>query len=354
MNVAVIMGGQSAEHDVSVNSGRMVLRHLNRDRYRVKPVRIDRDGQWMIPAGYLEEPGTPLLDYLASPVSAERALEQAAADRVDVAFLTLHGPFGEDGTVQGLLELAEIPYTGSGVGASSLAIDKVRTKELVAYHGILIPPHRVFLRGEIEGREEEVIKALDREFGWPVVLKAPELGSSIGMGIAKNEAEAKGILDECLRFSSRVMAEKFIPGREVTCGVLGRALTQDLEPLPPTEIIPLESEFFDYQAKYTPGASNEITPAPIGEELTGKLQQLACRVHEIVGCDGLSRSDFILDDQDFWFLEINTIPGMTETSLCPQAAETAGIGIPALLDRMVRMALESFQERKRFRNGAKD
>jgi len=303
--LALLAGGKSAEREVSLKSGEQVFRALDKERYEIK--RYD-------------------------PRDDLARLARDAAE-LDVALIILHGRFGEDGTIQGLLDSLGIPYQGSGVLGSALAINKIISKQLYIQAGLPVAPHVVVDRRSPEGTRE----ILDR-LGLPVVIKPEHEGSSIGLSIVRSEADLPKALEEAWRFDRRCMVEQFIPGMEVTCGVLGN---DDLQPLPLIEIVPGEGyAFFDYEAKYTPGASHEICPARLSPELTARARDLALRAHRALYCRGYSRTDMIVSGNDLFILETNTIPGMTETSLFPQAAAAAGISFTALMDRLIELALE--------------
>lgn len=291
--IAVLMGGLSAERDVSLRTGRAVSLALQRRGYRVTDIDAGRD----LPA----------------------QLEQAGAE---VAFIALHGRYGEDGTVQGLLELAGIPYTGSGVLASSLAMDKVATKKILCYHGIATPAFAVM-------RADREPKGALPEF--PLVVKPAREGSTIGISIVHNQAELAAGLDEAFRHDELVLVEQFVAGAEVTVGVLeGQAL-------PVIQVVP-QGGFYDYQAKYTPGRTEYLLPAPLPEILYRGLQEAAVQVFRAVGCRGAARVDFMVAEGEYHCLEINTIPGMTETSLLPKAAGAAGISFDELAERILEDA----------------
>jgi len=251
-----------------------------------------------------------------------------AKRKIDCAFIALHGPFGEDGRVQGMLELAGIPYTGSGVLASALAMEKAATKKILAGAGILMPGH-IILKKDYQPAELKSVKL-------PVVVKPLGQGSSVGISIVEKGEDLPGALKKSFRFEPSAMVEEFIPGREITAAVLGN---KKPKVLPLIEIRPKVSRFFDYRAKYEVGGSDEICPAPLPENLAEKIREAAVRAHRILDCRGVTRSDFILKGDKPYFLEINTIPGMTKTSLVPQAAAKAGIPFPALLDELVKLAI---------------
>ncbi|GKT07267.1 D-alanine--D-alanine ligase [Desulforhabdus sp. TSK] len=305
LRVALLAGGKSAERDVSLKSGEQVFQALDKDRYEI---------------------------FRYDPRDDLPRLAQEAAD-IDVALIILHGRMGEDGTIQGFLESLGIPYQGSGILGSAIAINKILSKELYERAGLPVAPYAVLERD----RPIDPAEVVGR-LGLPLVIKPEHEGSSIGLSIVKTEAELPEALKEGWRYDRRCMVEKFIRGVEVTCGVLGN---DTLQALPLIEIVPGDAyEFFDYQAKYTPGATKEICPARISPALTERAQELARRAHQALFCRGYSRTDMIVAGEDIYILETNTIPGMTATSLFPQAAAVAGISFSPLLDRLIELALE--------------
>jgi len=328
-HVVVLMGGMSAEYEVSMNSGRQVVDHLDPDRHRVTPVEITRNGEWVFPGDAPE-----YLDVFD-------ALPKLKKLDPDCVFIALHGPYGEDGRIQGMFDLLGIPYTGSGCAASALSMDKIRSKALAEHAGIKVPKHVVFRAYEYERQGDVIRSTISVETGYPCVLKNPLQGSSLGMAIVESQAELKDTLvRELFSFGSTIMAEEYIDGREFTCGVLDLEEGVEPTPLPVTEIAPVKARFFDYQAKYTPGATTETTPAEIDERLRDRIQDIALHAHTLMGCRGFSRSDMIATgDGEIYWLEVNTIPGLTITSLIPQAAEAAGISFSDLVGRLVQAAL---------------
>lgn len=299
-HVAVLMGGWSSERPVSLNSGKACADALEARGYRVSRVDVDRT----IPA----------------------VLEEL---RPDVCFNALHGIFGEDGTIQGILEYLEIPYTHSGVLASALAMDKALAKHVAKAAGIPVAEARVMSRFEIGN--EHPIKP-------PYVVKPVREGSSFGVVIVKEDrTHPPQILTSAeWRYGDRVMVERYVPGRELTCGVMGDT------PLGVTEIIPVAQEFYDYDAKYAAGGSRHVIPAQISPNIYQTIQQLALKAHQAIGCRGVSRSDFRFDDSsgdgEVIWLEINTQPGMTPTSLVPEMAQHAGLSFGKFLRWMVEDA----------------
>ncbi len=331
ISVAVLMGGMSSEHDVSLNSGQGVVQALQGDRYTPLPVTITREGLWQFPDGASLE----LFD----------AIPHLRDMRTDCVFIALHGAFGEDGRIQGLLDLLGLPYTGSGCAASALAMDKVRCKAVVQAEDIRIGAHLAF--GPITWRESAgaVLEKAAQEIGFPCVVKPACQGSSVGVYIPRDAETLRKAVDAALAMDDAVMIEQFIQGKEVTCGVL------DVEPgrrpraLPLTEIRPKTAAFFDYEAKYTPGASEEITPAEVDAAVAAKIQEMAVHVHAIVGCKGWSRSDFIIDGEGPVWLEVNTVPGLTRTSLFPQACAAVGISYAQMVSLFVEAALQEKQRK---------
>lgn len=311
MTIALISGGVSSEREVSLKSGQQVFEALDREKYAVR--RYD--------------PKTDLQKLMAD------------APEIDAALIILHGPFGEDGTVQGMLDLLGIPYQGAGVLGSAIAMNKLAAKRLYAQAGLRVPPYLWFDRKAAL----DVDACIDR-LGLPLVIKPVSGGSSIGMSIVRSREALEPAVEKAFSYDRSVMVESFIQGTEITVGVLGN---DTLEALPPIEIVPGEGyEFFDYEAKYTAGATREICPARIDRDLTEKVQRCARTAHEALFLRGYSRSDFILKDGEFHVLETNTIPGMTPTSLLPQAAQAAGISFSLLLDRLITLSIEDHQLRK--------
>jgi len=306
LTVALLAGGKSAERDVSLKSGDQVYQALDKEKYDI--LRYDpRDD----------------LVRLAQDCST-----------IDVALIILHGRMGEDGTIQGLLDSLGIPYQGSGVLGSAIAMNKVLTKQLYVQAGIATAPYVVVDREQPDGGMKTILETLSV----PVVVKPEHEGSSIGLSIVKNGADLADALELGYRYDRRCLVERYIAGTEITGGVLGN---ETLQALPLVEIIPGEQyEFFDYAAKYTPGASHEICPARVSEDITRRAQDLALRAHRALHCRGYSRTDMIVSGEDIFVLETNTIPGMTQTSLLPQAAAAAGLSFSALLDRLIELALE--------------
>lgn len=301
IRVAVLMGGPSSEHEISIKSGMMVMAGLDRKKYQPRAVRISRKGKWPIIPSEIKK-------------------------QFDVVFIAMHGEYGEDGTVQRILSKYNIPFTGSGTRASQIGIDKIKSSVLFEEKGLNVPEFAV-----VGGAKKFM-------FNFPVVVKPTDRGSSVGVSIVRDIRELPAALKEAEKYSKRIMVQKFIKGRELTCGVL--EIGGKVQALPPTEIIPKGGKFFDYKAKYTAGATHEITPARLTREELKRLQEAAVRAHKIIGCRGMSRSDFMLsEDGTPYILEINTIPGLTDTSLLPQQAKAYGLNFSELLDAIIQSAI---------------
>lgn len=310
LTVALLAGGISSEREVSLHSGEQVYSALDKDKYHILQY----------------DPQTDLARLVQD------------APKIDIAMIILHGPFGEDGTIQGLLDLLNIPYQGSGVLGSALAMNKVVSKQLYEKAGLPVIPYNVYERDETV----DVEKCASR-LGLPLVVKPVAAGSSVGMSIVRSAADLQAALDKAGEFDKAILVESYIAGTELTAGVIGN---KQLEALPIIEIIPDEShEFFDYEAKYTAGITREICPARISEELTQKAQHYAKISHRALFCRGYSRTDMILKDNEIYVMETNTIPGMTATSLFPQAAQEAGMSFSQVLDKLIELGLEAHQAR---------
>lgn len=322
--IAVLMGGRSSEHDISLSSGRQVLSSLEGDEPLA--VVIQRDGRWKL--------GDVLHEHVGAALDALKA-------QADVVFIALHGPGGEDGAMQGCLDTAGIPYTGSGVLGSALAMDKPRTKLIYTTAGIPTPPFRVIQRSRWPNDAEAILEDIEQHLGFPCVFKRAREGSSYGIAFPDCATAAREVLDQYFEKESEVLAEKKIRGREFTCAVLDVARESRTIALPVTEIIPGDKyAYFDLEAKYTPGATKEITPAEIPEALRDLIQKHALTAHRALDLRDMSRSDVLVDQAGHaYLLETNTIPGLTPTSLLPQAAAAAGYDFRALVNVLVENAL---------------
>jgi D-alanine-D-alanine ligase len=331
--VLLLFGGRSAEHDVSRVTAVAVARALDRDRYEVVPVAITTDGRWLLAdSAQRAISGGPAALPAAFDVDGEVAPAVGALD-VDVVFPLLHGPYGEDGTVQGLLELADLPYVGSGVVGSAVAMDKVMMKR--AFAAAALPYARTLEHRDGHDRAELVAR-VEAELGYPCFVKPANLGSSVGVSKAHDRAEVDAACDLALSYDEWIVVEEAIAGREIELAVLG-----DDPPAVsvPGEIVP-GAEFYSYADKYEADDAELLVPSPLTDEQVADAQLLACRAFEACRCDAMARVDlFLRDDGVFLVNEVNTIPGFTPISMYPRLWEATGVPYAALLDRLIDLAL---------------
>lgn len=342
VRVVVLMGGKSPEHEVSLITGREVVSHLDKRKYEVLPVVVSRDGEsWRLKSPQqilLHSPARVGKDDYKKEIKSKKALSPGnrglpldlKKKGADVVFIAMHGPFGEDGTVQGMLELTGVPYTGAKVLASSLGMNKVMFKKIMEQENIPIPRHLVFKKTD---KKSKIL----RKFTFPLVVKPSNQGSSVGVSIVQQKSKLKEALKTAFDYSPKIIAEEYLSGKEVSCGVLGN---EKPTALPVIEILP-KKEFFDYEAKYDETKCKEIVPARISKKLTKQVQDLAIRVFQAIDCQGFGRVDMIICRNKPYVLEINTIPGLTPTSLFPKEANAAGISYRQLLNQIIGFALEN-------------
>lgn len=301
--VGVLMGGMSSERNISLMTGEAIFSALNRLGYET--VKIDVD---------------------------EKVCGTLLEEKVEVAFIALHGRYGEDGAIQGLLEIMKMPYTGSGIMASAIAMDKITSKKIFAAHGIPTPDYVVLTVGEVALFYRSLDNGDSPRIGFPLVVKPSAEGSAIGVRIIEDKADMREAVEEAKIYSSSIILEKYVAGVEITVGVI------EDETVPTIEIVP-KSSFYDYDAKYTKGMTEYLLSTSLNEETDKQVQALALKTYRAIGCRGAARVDMIVDkDMTPWVLEINTIPGMTETSLLPKAAASVGISFDMLVERMLHGA----------------
>ncbi|MET9437451.1 D-alanine--D-alanine ligase family protein [Streptomyces sp. NPDC006551] len=360
--VAVVFGGRSSEHAISVVTAGAVLRAIDRDKYDVLPIGITTDGRWALTADAPErmaiaERSLPNVSDLAESdrggvvlsvdpanrevVYAEPGAVPKALGDVDVVFPVLHGPYGEDGTLQGLLELSGVPYVGAGVLASAVGQDKEYMKRVFTSFGLPVGPYEVIRPREWDQNPAAARKKIVEfaaEHGWPLFVKPARGGSSMGITKVDDLSGLDEAIEEARRHDPKILVESLLRGREIECGVL------EFEDGPrasvPAEIPPVtDHDFYDFEAKYIDSASG-IVPAPIGDEATAEVQRLAVAAYEAVSCEGLVRADFFLtEDGDFVINEINTMPGFTPISMYPRMWQESGVSYPELVDRLIQAAL---------------
>jgi D-alanine-D-alanine ligase len=333
IRVAVLMGGRSSEHDVSLASARSVIEALQ-DRYETVAVEIDREGRWALSAAApLELEASEGRPVETLPVPAEASVPVTLAG-IDVAFPVLHGPFGEDGTVQGLLELAGVPYVGAGVLASALCMDKDVFKAVLRDRGIPVTSSVTLRDGD----------PVEHPFAYPVFVKPARLGSSVGISKVHDRGELGPALALAFRHDEKVLIEEYVDGLEVECSVLGN---RDPIASQPGQIV-AHAEWYDYEAKYSEGGMELIVPAPLPAETSELVRRLAVEAFVAGECEGMARVDFFVRDGDVLVNELNTIPGFTSTSVYAKLFAASGIDYPELLDRLIALAIESHERRRRY------
>ena len=370
LRVGVIYGGRSGEHEVSLASAAAVFKHLDSDRYEPIAIRIDRDGRLTLP------PRPPSIVSAADVIHAKSAERVDSApeahlvahpggdtlfkiDRrdnqlavaglgLDVVFPVLHGPYGEDGTVQGLFELANIPYVGAGVLASAVGMDKAVMKLVFAARGLPICDYEVVLKRDWLKDERAILNTVVSRLGLPVFVKPANLGSSVGISKAKHAAELRAAITLAAEFDRKIVVEAAVPqAREIECAVLGN---DEPEASVPGEII-TSREFYDYEAKYLDDASKTVIPAPLTEARTEEIRTLAVAAFKAIDGAGMARVDFLLggDSGNLYVNEVNTIPGFTTISMYSKMWEASGLSYPALLDRLIALALERHADKQQLR-----
>ena len=363
--VGVVFGGRSGEHEVSLASARSVMAAIDTSKYEVVPLGITHSGQWLTsgdPMAFLTAQSSTVAtaDPAAQTSGAEfsvdsspgpgRELVPGATGKrfplLEVVFPVLHGPYGEDGTIQGLLELAGVPYVGCGVLASALAMDKIASKKVFEAHGLPVTPYWPLARVAWETDPEAAIAEVERALRYPVFVKPANLGSSIGISRARDRSELRGALAEAARYDRRLLVEEAVPtAREIECSVLGNE-----EPIAsvPGEVIPC-NEFYDYAAKYLDGESQLVIPAPLPAETTALVRKIAVQAFRAIDGAGLARVDFLLNGStgELYLNEINTMPGFTKISMYPKLFEATGISYRELVDQLIELALERHADKNR-------
>ncbi len=353
LRVGVIFGGRSGEHEVSLNSANSILTALDREKYDVVPIGITKAGRWLIgaePSQVLAEGefDPELIPAALIPDPSEAQLVPLAggkANSIDVIFPVLHGTYGEDGTMQGLLELANIPYVGSGVLGSAAGMDKIVMKRIFAQVGLPQGRFLAFTRKQWESSAEPVLAEVENGLGYPCFVKPANMGSSVGISKARDRSGLVRALEVAARYDRRIVVEEFIEGREIEVSVLGND-----EPVSslPGEIIPC-NEFYDYKAKYIDGDSALIIPAELPDATVESIRRYAVRAFTALDCAGLARVDFFVSRMDGTVLinEVNTMPGFTSISMYPKLWEASGVPYGELLDKLIELALERHREKNR-------
>ncbi|MFD2169192.1 D-alanine--D-alanine ligase [Tumebacillus lipolyticus] len=360
IRVGVVFGGKSGEHEVSIQSARSVIENLDPAKFDVLPIGIDKKGTWHVGLGAYNALGAPIpTQLLTDEVEAEAVTELtplaqgaimplSSVGDIDVILPILHGPFGEDGTVQGLFELLNLPYVGAGVLASSVGMDKAMMKKVFAEEGLKQARYEVVLRSRFEREPELVTERVEASIGYPCFIKPANLGSSVGISKAKNREELHLALQLAAKYDRKIIIEEAVDGREIEVAVLGNE-----EPAASVagEIVSSSEDFYDYQAKYLDGESVMIIPADLTPEQSDEVRQLAIQAFLAIDGSGLSRVDFFLCRKTGQFLinEINTFPGFTIFSMYPKLWEVTGLPYDQLLEKLIELAIERHEDKNRER-----
>jgi D-alanine-D-alanine ligase len=366
LRVGVIFGGRSGEHEVSVRSARAIIEAIDRKKFDVVPIAITKEGKWLSPAqstallpaevhGRLSQRANESngdIALLGDPshkglISLQPDSGSNVAEKLDVVFPALHGPFGEDGTLQGLLEMADVPYVGCGVLASSCGMDKVTMKALFVQAGLPICKHIWFLRSQWRSNPEKILRKVKAEIGLPCFVKPANLGSSVGVSRAVDKKSLAAAIELAAEYDRKIIIEEEVVGREIECAILGN--DQPEASLPGEYVIHEESaRFLDYTEKYaSTGNVSFVVPAPLSKSLTTKLQKMAVQAFQAVDGSGLARVDFFLDQKsgELVINELNTLPGLTEVSGYPQMWETSGLSFTKLIEKLIDLAFERHREK---------
>lgn len=356
IRVGVIFGGRSAEHEVSLVSATSVIEALDKGKYEVVPIGITKEGRWLSSSTTLQllKEGKGLdemTERVLLPDPTWKGLVEFRSDGVsttpdplDVVFPVLHGPYGEDGTIQGLLDLANVPYVGAGTLASALGMDKVIQKQIFERAGLPVTESRYFTSKEYKESPSRWIREIEDAFSYPCFVKPANLGSSVGITKAHNRTELKRGIFEAEHYDRKILVERSIENaREIECSVLGN---DEPRASVPGEVIP-SNEFYDYDAKYVDGKSQIVIPAPIPKKVKERIQDIAVKAFKAIDCSGMARVDFLVtrDRYKIYICEVNTIPGFTPISMYPKLWEASGVPYPKLLDILIELAIERHRER---------
>lgn len=338
--LAVIFGGRSGEHEVSLVSATSVIKAVDKSKYEIVEVGITTDGQWLYGANCLNSFKSGDFDGLKIV-----NFDMCNFDLFDVAFPVLHGPFGEDGTIQGLFEMLNIPYVGCGVLASSTSMDKLQCKAIWKAAGLSVVDYVGFNRKAFELEPDKIFNDIKNEIGLPCFVKPANMGSSVGISKVKSFDALKDAIDLAFKFDRRVLVEKGVNAREIECAILGN---DDIICSPAGEII-VGGEFYDFNDKYLDGVSTTQVPADLSDELSEKIRNMAVKAYKLLDCSGLARVDSFIDRDtgEIFLNEINTMPGFTSISMYPKMMEASGIGYEDLVERLVDLAFERFNEKQK-------
>lgn len=344
--LGLVYGGKSAEHEVSLSTARAVTNAVDFHKYEVIPIYITYEGEW--------RKGEPLTEPAATIEELRLERSESHPDSIyelllgssgvpDVVFPLLHGTNGEDGTVQGLFEVMNIPYVGNGVLASSAGMDKVVMKQLFAQVGLAQVPYVHFLRNEWQQQKEQLLNRMEKELTWPLFVKPANLGSSVGISKAEDRFSLEAAVELALKFDRKIIVEQGVTAREIEMGVMGNdtpacSVAGEIKPV---------ASFYDYEAKYKDGNTALVIPAEVPAEVTDTMKDMALRAYKVLDCAGLVRADFFVTENDEVLInEVNTMPGFTPTSMFPLLWQKTGVSYPVLIDRLIELALERHAEKQ--------
>jgi len=358
LKIGVIFGGQSGEHEVSLMSATSIMKVMDKSKYDIIPIGITKDGRWhvflgdisKIEDGSWEKEAHPALIPPDTGYKCIVTLDNGVETRhyIDVMFPVLHGPRGEDGTVQGLFELMNIPYVSCGVGSSAVCMDKVFSKQILSNAGLPVVDYLVFYKHDLPNKLPQIISDVEAHLGYPCFVKPANLGSSVGVSKARDRENLEKALLLAAEYDRKILVEKAIDAREIECSVLGN---EDPKASLPGEIIP-SNEFYDYKAKYLDGGKSKLLiPAPLAGEQIKKIQELSVKAFKALDCSGMARVDFLIDKISgiIYINELNTIPGFTKISMYPKMWEASGISYKQLIDELIQLAQKRHQQKQSLR-----
>lgn len=360
IRVGIIFGGKSGEHEVSLTSAQNVMDAIDKNKYEIVPIGISKSGLWLTGGQVMKQltdqatlapqlaarmPETPSSRSLIPFLDESVVAKDAELGSLDVIFPVLHGPMGEDGTVQGFLELANLPYVGCGVLGSAAAMDKGIAKDIFRANGLAVVPDQIILRKRWQSAPEEIIAQIEAALSYPMFVKPANMGSSVGVSKANNRAELEAGMDEAARFDRRLVVEQGVANpREIEVSVLGND-----EPIAsvPGEVVP-SRDFYSYASKYIDNNSDLLIPAPLTEKQAAEIRQMALTAFQVLDCQGLARVDFLVEEPDgkIYLNEVNTMPGFTAISMYPKLWQASGIEYPDLIDRLIALAVERYADKQ--------
>ncbi len=362
--LGLIFGGRSGEHEISIISARSIAQHIDNTKYSLKPIYITQSGEWINPEASekilaidfdrvvksaSEQKRNEALQTISNLAEGNRFSFDFQKEQIDVVFPCLHGPYGEDGTVQGLLDMHKLPYVGCDVLSSAITMDKAMSKICFSHAGLNITDFLVFYRHNFDSDMLGITALIETKLGYPVFVKPANMGSSVGISKVKSSEDLQPALELAATYDRKIVVEKGLEAREFEVAVLGN---QDPIASPVGEIVPC-NEFYDFNAKYVKGTSKLFIPAEISESLSERLRDLAIKAYKATACEGMARVDFLMDKHNdtIYINEINTIPGFTSISMFPKLFAHAGIAYPDLIDRLIQLAIARYDDKSNVHNG---